>query len=315
MLDGRRDRDRRDTDIDYLVLVNKTNAWPDGWEDVLETEVVTNTQGVEVEVERRAFDAYQALKADLEKIGIHVSLDSAKRSVEHQQQIMDEYIDQFSVDYARKFVARPGYSEHHTGLALDLYLVIDGVDVCTIEGMAQYPEVWQSIHDRLAEHGFILRYPDGREHITGYAYEPWHIRYLDNRDIAAEIGERGITLEEYLARKEAATVAYELHGRSERYSEGDLEDAAIQVKCEFAGFAGCELQRLRYAGDACNSRENLDWLNGLDGGGYTEVLELLCDFHTPVEGGTWESDGEVTDYPWWLASREGESWQLVTWGY
>ena len=317
MQDDKRNHNQGRVAIDYLVLVNKTKALPDGWEDELDTVVVTNSLGAVVEVERRAFGAYEALKADLERTGIHVSLDSAKRGVGHQRQIMDEYTEEFGADYARKFVARPGYSEHHTGLALDLYLNIDGVDVYTIEEMVQYQEVWHSIHTRLAEHGFILRYLDGREHITGYAYEPWHIRYVDDRDVATEIVERGITLEEYLGGNEAAAVTYELHGMSERYSEDDLEDAALQVKCEFAAFAGCELQRLRYVGDACNSKENLDWLNGLDGGGdYTEVLKLCSDFHAPVDGGgACGTDGDVTDYPWWLARREGEGWQLVTWGY
>ena len=63
----------------------------------------------------------------------------------------------------------------------------------------QYPEVWEKIHAKLAGYGFILRYPEGKEQITGYAYEPWHIRYLDNAEIAKEITEEGLTLEEYLS--------------------------------------------------------------------------------------------------------------------
>ena len=81
------------------------------------------------------------------------------------------------------YVAVPGYSEHHTGLALDLYL----------ESM----DVWAKIHAKLPEFGFILRYPEGKEDITGYAYEPWHVRYV-GMDTAEEITSRGITLEEYL---------------------------------------------------------------------------------------------------------------------
>ena len=95
-------------------------------------------------------------------------------------------------------VAVPGYSEHHTGLALDLYLNINGKDVYENEDMVKYPEVWAKIHKKLADYGFILRYLEGKEDITGYSYEPWHIRYIDNVDAAKEIAERGITLEEYL---------------------------------------------------------------------------------------------------------------------
>ena len=135
MQDDKRNHNQGRVAIDYLVLVNKTNALPDRWEDELDTVVVTNSLGAVAEVERRAFGAYEAPKADLERTGIHVSLDSAKRGVGHQRQIMDEYAEEFGTDYARKFVARPGYSEHHTGLALDLYPNIDGVDVYTIEEM------------------------------------------------------------------------------------------------------------------------------------------------------------------------------------
>ena len=66
------------------------------------------------------------------------------------------------------------------------------------EDMVNYPEVWSKIHAKLADHGYILRYPEGKEDITGYSYEPWHIRYLDDPELAREITEQGLTLEEYL---------------------------------------------------------------------------------------------------------------------
>ncbi len=64
--------------------------------------------------------------------------------------------------------------------------------------MVEYPEIWAKIHEKLADYGFILRYLDGKDEITGYSYEPWHIRYVDSVDIAKEIAEKGETLEEYL---------------------------------------------------------------------------------------------------------------------
>ena len=170
--------------IDYMALVNKTHALPDTWEDKLETVHMTNSVGDDVEVEKKAYDAYLKLKEALEAEYIHVDLDSARRSVEAQQRIMDDFTEKYGADYAAKTVAKPGYSEHHTGLALDLYLIIDGKDVVLNEEMIQYPEIWAKIHEKLADYGFILRYLDGEEHITGYGYEPWHIRYIDNVDIA-----------------------------------------------------------------------------------------------------------------------------------
>ena len=184
--------------IDYLVLVNKQNQLPEGWEGALETVTVQNSLGDDVEVEKRAYDAYLELKADLEKDGVKVDLDSARRSVAEQQRIVDDFTKKYGEDYVKQYVAVPGYSEHHTGLALDLYLNIDGKDVYLNEDMVEYPEVWAKIHEKLAAHGFILRYLEGKEDITGYSYEPWHIRYVGDPAIAKEITDAGETLEEYL---------------------------------------------------------------------------------------------------------------------
>ena len=310
--------------IDYLALVNKCNPLPEGWEDALETVTVTNSVGDEVEVEAKAYDAYLALKADLEENdGIYLELDSARRSVAEQQDIMERFTEKYGADYAAKTVAQPGYSEHHTGLALDLYFKTkndDGsfADVYYNEDMEkeEYKGVWEAIHAKLPQYGFILRYLEGAEHITGYRYEPWHIRYLDDADIAAAITDAGATLEEYLAGKTAPAVDIDLSG-SALYTEAELYDAMLAVKCTFAAFDGCELHSIRYAGDACNSAENVQWMNELDEGkGYTQVCELLSDLHSPVEQvGAWEPDTEYTDWQWWLARTEGGGWELLTWGY
>ena len=280
--------------IDYLALVNKLNPLPEGWEDALETVTITNSVGDEVEVEKNAYAAYLALKEDLEKYG---------------------------ADYAAKTVAVPGYSEHHTGLALDLYFKLkneDGsfTDVYYNEDMVQYPEIWEKIHARLADYGFILRYLEGREHITGYGYEPWHIRYVDSSDIAKEITEKGLTLEEYLGAVKASDVTIDL-GSSEIYTEEELKEAVVQIKCKFASWEGCELHSIRYAGDENCTGENLKWMNELNkDGNYAQVAEFLMDFHSPMEQiGAWEADREYTDYQWWLARSADGGWDIVTFGY
>ena len=311
--------------IDYLALVNKLNPLPDGWEDALETVTTTNSVGDEVEVEKKAYDAYLGLKADLEENdGIYVELDSARRSVSAQQDIMDRFIEKYGADYAAKTVAQPGYSEHHTGLALDLYFKIkneDGsfTDVYYNEDMEkdEYRDIWAAIHVRLADYGFILRYLEGEEHITGYRYEPWHIRYVDSVDIAREImAEPGLTLEEYLAGQSAPEVAIDLSG-SELYTEEDLYDAMLAVKCQFAAWDGCELYAIRYAGDEAASEENLAWLNSLAGDAeYVQAVELLMDFHTAKDiQGAWEPEHEYTAYQWWLARTADGGWEIVSTGY
>ena len=311
-----------ETGIDYMALVNKLNPLPDGWEDALETVTITNSVGDAVEVEAKAYDAYELLRADLEENdGIYIELDSARRSIAAQQDIMDRFIEKYGADYAAKTVATPGYSEHHTGLAVDLYFRLkseDGefTDVYYNEDMVQYPEVWEKIHAKLADYGFILRYLDGREHITGYGYEPWHIRYVDDVDIAKGIMEEDITLEEYLGDYRAPAVEID-YGKSELYTQEEFQEAAIQIKCSFATWEGCELHSLRYTGDDANNEENLDWLNSLnEEAGYTQVAGFLGDFHSPAEeAGAWEPDEEYTDYQWWLARTEDGGWEIVTWGY
>lgn len=226
-----------------MALVNKTHPLPEDWEEKLQTVHMTNSVGDDVEVEKKAYDAYLRLKEDLEKDGVFVDLDSARRSVADQQRIMDDFTKQYGKDYALKTVAASGYSEHHTGLALDLYLIIDGKDIVENEEMIQYPEIWSKIHAKLADYGFILRYLEGKEHITGYGYEPWNIRYLDNTDIAKEITSKGITLEGYLGTANDADVNIDL-GSSEIYTQDDLDDAVIQIKCKFASLPGCELKSI-----------------------------------------------------------------------
>lgn len=191
--------------VDYLVLVNREHPVPDGWEKNLETVHVTNSLGEDVEVEKKAYEAFQRLRLDLEENdGIRLELDSGLRSISAQQDIMDRFMVKYGAEYTLNTVAPPGFSEHHTGLAMDLYFRVLGqdgndTDVCENEAMIEYSEIWKNIHAKLAAYGFILRYPEGCESITGYGYEPWHIRYLDNPEIAKEIMDRGITLEEYFA--------------------------------------------------------------------------------------------------------------------
>ena len=308
--------------IDYMVLVNKLNPLPDGWEDALVTETTVNSVGDDVEVEAKAYEQYLLLKDDLEKNDdIYLELDSARRTIAAQQKIMDDFTEKYGADYAAKTVATPGYSEHHTGLALDLYFRIKGddgefTDVYENEDMIQYPEIWAKIHEKLADYGFILRYLDGREHITGYGYEPWHIRYIDDPETAKKIMDEDITFEEYLGDYRAPEVEID-YGKSELYTQEDLEEAVVQIKCDFASWKGCELHSLTYAGDEASTQENLDWLNSLnEGADYTQAVEFLGSFHTPADdAGAWEPDKEYEDYQWWLARSEDSGWEIVSTGY
>ena len=299
--------------FDYMALVNKREPLPEGWEEALETVHMTNSVGDDVEVEKKAYDAYLELKSELEAEVIYVDLDSARRSIAEQQRIMDDFTETYGADYAAKTVAQPGYSEHHTGLALDLYLIIDGKDVVLNEEMIQYPEIWSVIHSKLADHGFILRYPEDKEHITGYGYEPWHIRYIDDVEKAKEITSKGMTFEEYLGIITDGRPAVDC-GSSELFSEEELNEATVQVKCSFADFDRCVLTKLRYAGDEKNNADDLKLSKEYGRNEkYTQVIAFLADFTASENSNRFEA-GEYKDYPCWLARTDSDGWEIVIWG-
>lgn len=185
--------------IDYLVLVNKQNKLPDDWEETVVLEESTNRWGETYQVEAKALAAFLELQKDLlDNDGIVIELDSTYRSVKRQQEIWDEFEAEKGLEYAQKYVAVPGYSEHHTGLAIDICIEKDGVRIDDNDDMIAEKEIFSKIHAKLADHGFILRYLEGKDDVTGYAYEPWHFRYVDSPEIAHEITDAGLTLEEYL---------------------------------------------------------------------------------------------------------------------
>ena len=107
------------------------------------------------------------------------------------------------------------------------------------------------------------------------------------------------------------------YGKSEIYEKDELKAAADKVLTQFRSFEGCEMRGLKYAGDDCNTDENLARMNALDKGkNFVQVAEFLSDFRTPSGGsGPLEPDKEYFDYQWWLARTEGGEWQLLTWGY
>ncbi|ACV22851.1 D-alanyl-D-alanine carboxypeptidase [Slackia heliotrinireducens] len=310
--------------IDYTVLVNKQNKLPDGWEEAIELEHFTNTAGWDVDVEKKAYAAYLELKADLEADGVYVDLDSAFRPIAEQQRIWDDFTKDYGEEYTKLHVATPGYSEHHTGLALDLYLIIDGEDVYMNEDMVQYPEVWAKIHAKLADHGFILRYLPKKKIETGYSYEPWHIRYLDDPDMAREITDQGITYERYLDALDPmvadCTVDY---GTSQVFEETDIDGALDPILAMVSGWEGVTLQRIAFTDDQ-TCEDNVAYVNELreaqmpDAAEFDQALVLLSDFHTPKEIGelVFEADADYNDYQWILGRTQGEgSWNLMTQGY
>ena len=188
-------------EIDYLTLVNKQNKLPDNWEEVVNLVETKNFQDETIKVEKEALEKFNELRDDLLKEGVDIELDSVYRSVKRQQEIWDEFSEEYGEEYTKKYVAVPGYSEHHTGLAIDVCLKKDGKFIYENNEMTAEKEIFAKVHAKLADYGFILRYLEGKEDITGYGYEPWHLRYIRDKEIAKEIMSKGLTLEEYLNSK------------------------------------------------------------------------------------------------------------------
>ena len=183
---------------DYMVLVNKQSKLPEDWESRIELVDVYTGLDQTYKVEKKTAEAYEKLRQALYDEHIIIELDSTYRTVAQQQEIWDEFLEEYGEEYTKTSVAVPGTSEHHTGLAVDIKVVKDGVIIDENDDMTAEKELFSRIHARLAEFGFILRYPVGKEDITGYGSEVWHFRYIDSPEIAKEIMDKGITLEEYL---------------------------------------------------------------------------------------------------------------------
>lgn len=183
---------------DYLVLVNKDNKIPDNWEEKVKLIELKNVFNRTIKVEEETLEKYNELRDNLLKEWIDIELDSAYRSLEKQQDLREDMEEEYWIEYAEKYAALPGYSEHHTWLALDICIKKDEKIIHENHEMIVECEIFEKIHEKLADYWFILRYLEGKEKITGYEYEPWHIRYIWDVDVAREIMENWLTLEEYL---------------------------------------------------------------------------------------------------------------------
>ena len=161
------------TYIDGILVVNKTYALPSDYAPGVSSEA------------QAAFDAMQA---DAAAMGLNIYISSAYRSYDYQAGLYQRYVEKSGQAEADRYSARPGHSEHQTGLAFDLNTISDEIKD-TAEGK------W--VAENCYEYGFIIRYPEDKESVTGYMYEPWHIRYL-GVETATAVYNSGLCLEEYL---------------------------------------------------------------------------------------------------------------------
>ncbi|MDR7078880.1 D-alanyl-D-alanine carboxypeptidase [Neobacillus niacini] len=179
------------------VLVNKQNKLPDSYNphDLVLTDIpfISGATNEKRHMRKESATAINQLFTGAKAQGISLLGVSAYRSHTTQTTLFNNYVSRDGFDKARTYSALPGTSEHETGLSID---VTGGNGKCAAEDcFGGTPEAhWLQAH--AAEYGFIIRYPQGKERITGYQYEPWHLRYV-GKEIALEIMSNRITLEEY----------------------------------------------------------------------------------------------------------------------
>lgn len=140
-----------------------------------------------------AADALEQLFAAAEQNGLELVAASGYRSYDRQKTIYQGNVKKYGAKRANQFSAQPGHSEHQTGLAMDVTVAQLSFKLVQEFGNTTEGD-W--LADNAYKYGFIIRYPKGKEDITGYSYEPWHLRYV-GEEVAKAIHEQNSTLEEY----------------------------------------------------------------------------------------------------------------------
>lgn len=160
--------------VDGTLIVNKTYSLPSGYGVELTSDVMK---------------AFNEMKAEATLLGLNLWIQSGYRSFSRQEAIYNNYVILDGVDLADTYSARPGHSEHQSGLSFDLN---------TIDDSFTYTDEGKWVSNNCYRFGFILRYPKGKDSITGYIHESWHLRYV-GIELASKLYNNGdwITLEEY----------------------------------------------------------------------------------------------------------------------
>ena len=182
--------------MNYKIVVNKEKSYNKEDFSNIEYKIITNSLNEEYLLEKRTLKAYLDLKKDLEKENIYIDIIGGLRTLEEQKKIIDDYTNKYGKDYVERYVAPLGSSEHHTGLCLDIGLVINNKLIFENDLLFKEEKIYEKIIEMLPNYGFILRHPKGSEDITGYNYEPWHYRYV-GKNTASIISKNNLTLEEY----------------------------------------------------------------------------------------------------------------------
>ena len=179
-------------DNKYEIIVNKAN--------IINEEMVNNYKIVNVEnnlynnikLEEKTYEQYLKLKENLLQRGYYINIRSGFRTFSESNNLFNYYFASRGKEYAEKFVAKAGTSEHNLGLAFDFIISGDKNSYKTNYDSDEY----FYLENICYLYGFIIRYPKDKEQITGYSHEPWHLRYVGT-ELAKYLKKNNLALEEY----------------------------------------------------------------------------------------------------------------------
>ncbi|GAA1497766.1 D-alanyl-D-alanine carboxypeptidase family protein [Paeniglutamicibacter kerguelensis] len=175
----------------FNVLVNKTYPLaPKTYAP--KTTTIPGTNGIRLQTTTAT--AYKKLAAAAKKDGVKIKLTSGYRSYSSQKKIVDQYTRWYGPTKALSLAAKPGTSEHQTGLSLD---VGNFNKACALQDCFENTPVGKWMAKNAPKYGFVLRYPKGQQNVTGYSYEPWHFRYVGTTQARTMAKKKSKTLEHY----------------------------------------------------------------------------------------------------------------------
>ena len=177
-----------------LILVNKYNYLTEDYipENLEPIDIAYARSGMQLV--REAKEAFETLSEDAKKEGMNIIAMSSYRSYDYQVNLYDNYVATDGKEAADTYSARAGYSEHQTGLAVDVYNKV--LPYTSFEETEEFNWMQENAY----KYGFILRFPKDKVNITGYQYESWHYRYV-GKEAAKYIHDHDLTLEEYYVKK------------------------------------------------------------------------------------------------------------------
>jgi len=170
-------------------LVNKNNYLTEDFTpNLVDASLTYSSKGTQLEAE--CYDQVILMIEAMKKDGLNAYVGSGFRPYSYQKELFDKYVNQMGLEETLKKAAKPGFSEHQTGLAVDMVSGTNGLTSFKVTGEYEW------MLENAANYGFILRYPENKTSITGYGYESWHWRYV-GVDLAKKVKDSNLTYDEY----------------------------------------------------------------------------------------------------------------------